>query len=160
MSGIEREKKDLLAELQEPLPVVLRPFKAVADRAGVREEEVLERVRAWLADGTIRRFGARVRHLEMGYTANGMSVWRAAPEKVDEVAGRLAERPEVSHCYLRRPQPGWEYNLYAMIHGRTEEEVRAVAEEVARRTGVEGFEILFSVREFKKTTPRYGRTGD
>jgi DNA-binding Lrp family transcriptional regulator len=149
------EEKRLVRVLSEALPLTERPFAEIARQAGVSEEAAIERVRAWISSGVIRRFGARVDHRAVGYGANGMSVWKVPADRA-ETAGRvMARQPEVSHCYLRLPRPGWEYNLYAMIHGQTEDEVRAVAERMAEETGLSNYAVLFSSREFKKSAPRY-----
>jgi hypothetical protein len=37
-----------------------------------------------------------------------------------------------------------------MIHGRREEECREAAARIARETGTEDYQLLFSTREFKK----------
>ncbi len=145
----------LLGTLDAPLPLVARPFAEVAGRADVSEAEVLERVRSWVQDGTIRRFGARVNHRSLGYVTNGMSVWRVPAEQVEHAGRFMASLPEVSHCYVRPPRPGWDYNLYAMIHGASNEAVLAVAGRIAQETGLEQYEVLFSTREFKKSAPRY-----
>jgi DNA-binding Lrp family transcriptional regulator len=155
MSGLAPWEQRLVAALNEPLPLVERPFAAVADRVGVSEGEVLERLRAWLADGTLRRFGARIRHRQAGYTANGMSVWRVEPDRAEAAGKAMASRPEVSHCYLRAPAQDWPYTLYAMLHGHTREEVLAAARAIAEDTGLDDYRVLFSVREFKKAAPRF-----
>lgn len=155
MSGFQAWEKRLLRALDAPLPLIPRPFEAVGVQAGVSEDQVLERVRAWVADGTIRRFGARVNHRRIGYAANGMSVWRVPAGQVDEAAAFMSGQAEVSHCYLRRTFPGWDYNLYAMIHGASREDVLRVAQRIADYTGVEAHEVLFSTREFKKSAPVY-----
>jgi len=149
------EDKRLVRVLSEAMPLTERPFAEIARQAGVSEDAAIERVHAWISSGVIRRFGARVDHRAVGYGANGMSVWKVSPEEA-ETAGRvMARQPEVSHCYLRAPRPGWEYNLYAMIHGQTEDEVRAVAERMAAESGLRDYAVLFSLREFKKSAPRY-----
>ncbi|HPC14838.1 MAG TPA: Lrp/AsnC family transcriptional regulator [Candidatus Hydrogenedentes bacterium] len=145
----------LIGILGEPLPLVSRPFAAVAERAGIEEADVLDRLHAWKASGAIRRFGARVAHHKLGYTANGMSVWRVAEDEAEAAGQIMAKQPEVSHCYLRETPAGWEYNLYGMIHGTSEDEVRAVAARIAELTGLRDYDVLFSVREFKKSVPRY-----
>jgi DNA-binding Lrp family transcriptional regulator len=141
--------------LSDPLPLTEHPFAVVAQRAEVLEELVLERIRAWLADGIIRRFGARVDHHTAGYPANGMSVWKASPAEEESAARYMAAQPEVSHCYLRDTQPDWDYNLYAMIHGPDQAEVEAVAQRIADNTKIRDHTVLFSVKELKKTAPRY-----
>jgi len=149
------EEKRLVRVMSEPMPLTERPFEELARLAGVSEETALDRARAWIAGGVIRRLGARVDHRAIGYGANGMSVWKVPADQAENAGRLMARQPEVSHCYLRPPRPGWEYNLYAMIHGRTEKEVRDAAQRVAAETGLRDYAVLFSLREFKKTAPRY-----
>ncbi|HOZ45499.1 MAG TPA: AsnC family transcriptional regulator [Candidatus Hydrogenedentes bacterium] len=150
----------LVRALSDPLPMIEQPFDEVARRAGVTAEVVIERIRAWLEDGTIRRFGARVAHRTVGYAANGMSVWKVAAAEEEPAGTYMASQPEVSHCYLRDTRPGWDYNLYAMIHGGTRDEVDAVAQRIADHTGLRECAILFSAEELKKTAPRYFAEGE
>ena len=59
-------------------------------------------LRAWLAAGRIRRYGALVSHLRLGFTANAMMVMAVPQERIEEVGDdRLAASPDVSHCYQR-----------------------------------------------------------
>jgi DNA-binding Lrp family transcriptional regulator len=155
MSRFQPWEMRLVRALSDPLPATERPFAAIAEETGVSEEQVLQRVRAWLEDGTIRRFGARVDHHAAGYPANGMSAWKAPADQIEAAGQFMAEQPEVSHCYWRDTAPGWDYNLYAMIHGATPEEVVAVAQRIAANTGLRDYEVLYSVRELKKSAPRY-----
>lgn len=155
MRLFEESEIRLLKALEGPLPLVERPFAELAQRIGISEEQLLERVRAWVADGTIRRFGARLNHRHMGYGANGMAVWQAPGDQVEKAAEFIVGLPEVSHCYLRAPVPGWNYNLFAMIHGAREEDVLAVARRIAESTGLDCYEVLFSRREFKKSAPKF-----
>jgi DNA-binding Lrp family transcriptional regulator len=155
MKPFEAWEIRLVRALSAPLPLTPRPFAAIAERVGVSEGQVLDRLQAWSADGTIRRFGARVNHRSLGYVANGMSVWDVPDEDVEAVADYMARQPEVSHCYLRPRHSSWPHNLYAMIHGENEEQVNAVAQRIAAHAGIEAYRVLFSSRELKKTAPRY-----
>jgi len=155
MSTFSEEDIRILKALDGPLPLVEEPFAEMAARAGVTEEKVLERISAWAGDKTIRRFGARVNHHSIGYTANGMSVWKVPAEQIERVAEAMTSRKEVSHCYMRPTRPGWDYNMFAMIHGMTEEDVWRVTCEIAETTGLKDFDVLFSTREFKKSAPEY-----
>ena len=146
--------KELLTALSWPLALEACPYARIAERAGVSEAEVRARLRAWIEDGTIRRFGARVNHRALGVQANGMSVWQVPEDRVEAVGEIMAARREVSHCYERPTRPGWPYNMYAMIHGATREKVLAVAHEIADAAGIDSYEVLFSTREFTKRAPR------
>ena len=60
----------------------------------------------------------------------------------------------VSHCYLRpRHLPLWPYNLFAMVHGKTREEVAVRVAAIAALLGehCRGHEVLYSTRILKKT---------
>ncbi len=105
--------------------------------------------------GIMRRFGAAVNHRKAGFKANAMTCWVAPPEKVDAAGRKLASLKEVSHCYERKTNPLWRYNLFAMIHGHTEKACQEIASKVSEETGLTDYAMLFSTREFKKTRTKY-----
>jgi DNA-binding Lrp family transcriptional regulator len=84
-----------------------------------------------------------------------MVTWRVPDERIEEVGWRLAEAPEVSHCYARSAIEGFPYTLYSMVHGPDRESCRAIADRLASQTGLDDYAVLFSEREFKKTRLRY-----
>lgn len=144
----------LVAATQGGLPLVARPYEAVGAMLGVGGEVVRERLAAMLESGLVRRIGAVPNHYRLGYTANGMSVWDVADERVDELGERLAAVPGISHCYRRpRALPRWPYNLFVMLHGRSREDVEAQAHAVEALLGdaCRGHEILYSTEILKKT---------
>jgi len=96
-----------------------------------------------------------VNHLRLGYCANGMAVFNVPDERADEVGCALAAYEQVSHCYRRAPAEGWSYNLYAMVHARSHEEVRRFVREVADEHALREYDILFSTVEYKKAAMRY-----
>jgi siroheme decarboxylase len=144
----------LVAATQAGLPIVARPYLEIARRVGIAEDEVIARLRRLLKAGAIRRIGAIPNHYALGLTANGMSVWDVDDEAVAEIGGRIGALDFVSHCYQRpRHPPLWPYNLFAMVHGRTRQEV---TDKVARVAAVIGpaaraHDVLFSTRILKKT---------
>jgi len=133
----------------------LYPFREIAAELGMTEEAVVERLKSFKSKGMLRRFGAMLRHQVVGFEANGMSVWNVADPDAAKAGRKLAERPEISHCYERPRMPDWPYNIYAMIHGHTEEGVLAVARRIAEDLAADDYDVLFSVREFKKTSMVY-----
>jgi DNA-binding Lrp family transcriptional regulator len=103
----------------------------------------------------IRRFGAILRHQQAGYRGNAMAVWKVEEDQILRVSRLVVAFSAVSHCYLRAPVPEWPYNLYTMIHGRDEEDCRRIAGEIAGKTGVRNYRLLFSKREHKKSSMTY-----
>lgn len=140
--------------LQAKLPFVERPFEKTAADAGVPEEELLDFGRRHLG-GAVRRYVGTFRHRRLGVAANGMVVWRVAPEDEAALGHRLAAAPEVSHCYARNSVPGFPYTVYSMVHGPDQEACRAIARRLSRETGHADHHVLFSTREFKKVRLRY-----
>ena len=139
---------------QSGLPLVRRPYEAVGAALGISGEQVRERLQAMLDAGLIRRIGAVPNHYRLGFSANGMSVWDVADERVDELGERIGQLPFVSHCYRRpRRAPVWTYNLFAMLHGRSRDEVEAQAAQVAALLGdaCRAHDILYSTAILKKT---------
>jgi siroheme decarboxylase len=148
----------LLAALEGGLPLVSRPYAALGERAGLAEAEVIERLQGLLQGGVIKRLGLVVRHHEIGYRANAMTVWDVPDDKVDAVGKALAASPDVTLCY-RRPRrlPGWPYNLFAMVHGRERAAVLERIEGLRAEHGLVGVPhaVLFSTRRFKQRGARY-----
>ena len=148
----------LIEAIQGGLPLVERPFAAVAAAIGVDEAAVLARLGELLASGTIKRLGVVVRHQELGYRANAMVVWDLPDAAVDGLGERIGTLPFVTLCY-RRPRrlPDWPYNLFTMIHGRGRE---AVLEHVAAISrildlGAVPHAVLFSGQRFKQRGAHY-----
>jgi len=145
----------LVRALQEDLSLVERPFEDIGARIGMREEEVIQKIRAWQADGTIRRFGAVLRHRRLGIEANAMVVWEVDPHRTEEVGRIMASFPEVTHCYERPRFPDWPFTLFTMVHGRTPEKCERVAKRISERTGIGTYRLIYSTREWKKTDMKY-----
>ena len=133
----------------------LHPFREIADELGISEDDLLSRLRSYQQQGFLRRFGAILRHQNAGFVANGMSVWDVPDNEVERIGAMISEHSEVSHCYVRSRLPDWPYNMFAMIHGHSEDECRRVAANIAAETGIANYDVLFSVREFKKTSMQY-----
>jgi siroheme decarboxylase len=144
----------LIAATQSGLPLVGRPYEAVAAMLGVSSETVRERFGELLASGVVRRIGAVPNHYRLGYSANGMTVWDVDDARVDELGERVGALPGVSHCYRRpRELPRWPYNLFAMLHGRSREAVERQRAEVRALLGgaCRADAILYSSAILKKT---------
>jgi siroheme decarboxylase len=148
-------EKRIIHELQQDLPVISRPFAEVAEKVGINESQLLEKVREFLANGTIRRFGATLRHQRSGFEANAMVVWEVAPERAEEVGAIFASFREVSHCYQRPALPSWPYRIFTMIHGSSREVCEEIAQRLADAAGLENYQLLFTEEELKKTTMAY-----
>jgi len=134
------------------------PYLDIARELGITEQELLGRIHSYLEKGLLRRLGAMIAHRVAGVDANGMIVWDVPEERVEEIGRKLASAPEITHCYARPRFPQWPYNLYTMVHGRTRAFCERTAERLSAEVGIKRYKLVFSTREFKKTSPRYFNT--
>ncbi len=151
---LDEVDRALIVATQGGLPLVARPYQAIGEQIGITGDEVVRRLQALLDAGIIRRIGAVPNHYAIGWTANGMTVWDVMDSRVDELGARVGALDFVTHCYRRpRALPDWPYNLFAMVHGNSRDEVREKATLIARLLGAEcrGRDVLFSTRILKKT---------
>ncbi len=149
----------LVVATQAGLPLVSRPYAAIAAQVGCSEAEVQGRLASLLSRGVIRRIGAVPNHYAIGYTANGMSVWDVRDDRVDALGQRIGALSFVTHCYRRpRALPDWPYNLFAMVHGTSRDEVLAHVAEIRAilHRDCRSHDVLFSSRILKKSGLRIG----
>ncbi len=149
------QDKNFIRELQKNMEIIDEPFVNAANNLGLTENEVFEKMKHYEDIGVMRRFAAILRHRQIGFTANGMIVWKVPEDKISEVGGKLGSFPQVSHCYERPTYPDWPYNVFSMIHCKTQDEAHDVAKTIQDQIHVDDYDILFSTREFKKTRVEY-----
>jgi DNA-binding Lrp family transcriptional regulator len=157
--ALDEADRRLVLATQAGLPLVSQPYAALGEQLGMSSEEVRRRLADLLARGVIRRIGAVPNHYALGYSANGMSVWDVDDSRLGELGEAVGRLPFVTHCYERpRHLPLWPYNLFAMVHGKSREEVRAHLAEIEAVLGsaCRAQDVLFSTRILKKTGLRIG----
>jgi len=152
LSPVERE---VINELQQDLPLISRPFLEMSVRLRIGEEKFLAQCQSLLSRGIIRRYGASVNHRGAGFAANAMTCWAVPKEMVEVIAEKLVPLKQVSHCYERKTNPEWHYNLFAMIHGHTRDLCQGIVDRVSAEADITDYVLLFSTREFKKTRVIY-----
>ena len=128
--------------LSKDIPHTLTPFSDL----GIDPSEI----RGDLDHKIMRRFGAVLRHQDAGFVANSMVCLSVTKP---EVAGaELAALPFVSHCYERDAFEGFPYNLYAMVHACSGEELGKFVDEVVHVSNAKDYARLDSLKELKKTS--------
>ena len=101
----------------------------------------------------MRRYAAVLRHRKAGYTSNAMTAWKTGENFNPDIF--INKRP-ITHLYLRTTYPGkWEYPLFAMIHARSDDELKGIVNDLSKESGIDDYLVLNSLREFKKTRVQY-----
>ena len=155
LTSFSETDKALVRLIQKEIPLEANPFETIGTRIGLTEAEVLTKIKFWKQSGVIRKFGAILNHRKMGARSNAMVVWRVPEEKSAAAGRRMAEFPQISHCYRRATAPNWPYSHYTMIHAPNPGVLQHLIDEVSSATGISEFIVLKSGREFKKTGMRY-----
>ncbi|MBL4750533.1 MAG: Lrp/AsnC family transcriptional regulator [Amylibacter sp.] len=157
---IDATDRRLIAATQSGLPLTAAPYDEVARWLKIEAAEVIRRLQALKDAGVIRRIALAPNHYALGMIANGMSVWDVNDSEVSVLGAKLGALDFVSHCYLRpRALPDWPYNLFAMIHGDTREQVESKRGLIAEILGdaAQSNDILYSTRILKKTGLRLAK---
>lgn len=122
LSAVERQ---YILLTQQGLPIVAKPYHWLAKQLNISVAQVLTLTEELKSRGVIRRIAAVPNHYKLGYNHNGMTVWDINDQHAQQLGAQVGALPFVSHCYLRpRHLPGWNYNLFAMVHGKSAEEIQ------------------------------------
>lgn len=154
-SQAEINEKDeaLISLIQTGLPFSSTPYADLGKEIGMTEGEVISRLKKLNESKIIKRFGVVVRHHELGYRANAMTVWDIDDTKIKTLGACMGGFDFVTLCY-RRPRrlPEWPYNLFTMIHGKNREHVLSNIELLVNQCGLKAVnhEVLFSTKRFKQ----------
>ena len=139
--------------MQGNMPLSPDPFRVLASEAAYEHRDLLALLTRWKSTGILRRVALIMRHRELGFTSNSMCVWLADENKIEEAGSAMARHPEVSHCYQRPAFESFPYNLYAMVHAGSDNELTSIFERLSNETGLKNGRTMTSVREFKKSSP-------
>lgn len=156
-NSVDDIDRQIIQATQSGLPLVSRPYDAIASQLKLTTAEVIQRMSVMQDKGIIRRIAAVPNHYVLGYKGNGMTVWDVPDELVNELGKKVGSLDFVSHCYHRpRFLPDWPYNLFAMVHAHNQEEAMQLVDTIADLLGEHnrGHDVLFSKRILKKTGMR------
>lgn len=98
----------IIYALQKGLPLVQRPFAALAKRLGVSEKDVLVCLGQLADSGRIRRFGGVFDAGRLGFRSVLCAVSTRDRDHLEEVAAELVTHPGITHCYRRKPSPNFQ----------------------------------------------------
>jgi DNA-binding Lrp family transcriptional regulator len=116
--------------LQEGFPVCERPYAAAAERLGMTEAALLERLGTLLQDGVLSRFGPLIHAEQLGGGLT-LAAMQVPAEDLERVIEQVNAFPEVAHNYERDHV----LNLWFVLATERPEQVGAVIAAIEARTG-------------------------
>ncbi len=128
----------ILDALQDDIPLVSRPFAAIARRLGIPEQVLLERLRRLQDEGIVRGISPILESRHMGLAAATLIALHVPEDQVHEIAAIISSYPEVSHNFRRDHY----YALWFTLSGKNEEAIQSVLAEILLRTGIPDTDVL------------------
>ena len=129
---------------------VEEPFAAIAAAIGIPEEVVIERLRAMLSAGVIRRI--RQTLMATNLAPGALVAWRVPAEKLDSAFAYMVEDdPFSGHVVIRSTDAdtaGSVYRLWTTLKVPQGFSMQRHCEFLARKVGAEGFRIMPARRLF------------
>jgi DNA-binding Lrp family transcriptional regulator len=128
----------ILDALQDDVPLVPRPFAVLAQRLGIPEQVLLERLKRLYDDGIVRGISPILESRHMGLPAATLIALHVPEERIQGIAAIISNYPEVSHNFRREHH----YSLWFTLSGRNEEELNHVLTEIISRIGISDTDVL------------------
>lgn len=126
--AVDALDRRLLDGFQRDLPLTPRPFAALAERLGIGEAQVLERLRRLQEQGAISRVGGVISPHRAGWST--LAAISVPEEELEDVAALVSSYAEVNHNYEREH----EFNLWFVVTAPSRERALAVLAEIETRT--------------------------
>lgn len=141
---MEETDKRILNEIQSDFPISPRPYKDLAERLGLSEEDVLHRIGKLKDGGIIRRIGGNFHSKELNFTST-LCAAKVSEEKIDSFVRVVNSYPGVTHNYLR----DHDYNVWFTFIAPDESDIEKALTEISAATGVKKILNLPAVNMFK-----------
>jgi DNA-binding Lrp family transcriptional regulator len=134
---VDNLDRKIVTELQMDFPITPNPYDIIADRLGIKTDELLQRVQALLESGTIRRIGISVDSRKMGF-ASTLAAVRVSDDLVDSTSEIINSYPEITHSYLRAN----EFNIWFTVIAESVERIEEVLEELRGKLDIGTDDVL------------------
>lgn len=145
--------KKIIIEVSKDLPVDKDFYSGVSESLGISVKELLIRLNNLKESGILKRIAPVIKHRNTEYLFNGLATFSVKEELKENLVKRLKAVENISHVYERKADYRWPYTVYGMTHGKSKKEVEDTIQSIAKEIEVHDYKILYSLREFKKTSP-------
>lgn len=134
MTALDDIDRALVNALQDDLPLDHRPFAPLAEKLGITEQALLDRVKALRETGVLTRFGPFFDAAAMG-GAFCLCAMDVPADRFDEVNDKVNAHPEVAHNYERDHK----LNMWFVLACETADGIHDIADRIEDETGLPVF---------------------
>ncbi len=136
LDDLDAADRRLINRLQDGLPLVARPYAAVAEELGIAEGDLLGRLARLREGGVLSRFGPmyHAERLGGGLTLAALAVPESDFDRVSEAVNAF---PEVAHNYRREH----ELNMWFVLATETPDRIAETIAGIEAATGLTVFNM-------------------
>ncbi|MCP4126075.1 MAG: Lrp/AsnC family transcriptional regulator [Gammaproteobacteria bacterium] len=133
MDAIDRT---IINQLQGGFPICDHPYQIVAERLGIEESELIQRLEQMLEHNQLTRFGPMYHAERLG---GGLSLcaMRIPEQDFERVTEQVNAFPEVAHNYARDHK----LNMWFVLATETPERIATVLEQIEQKTGYQVYDM-------------------
>ncbi len=136
--------RDILNRIQSDFPITSRPYRTIAEKLGLAEDEVLKRVLRLKESGIIRRIGGNFTPEKLGFVST-LCAAKVPQDKISQFAEVVNRYAGVTHNYRRENK----FNIWFTFIAPSMEEINTNLKQIAAETGVTEILNLPATRVFK-----------
>lgn len=144
MPSIDQQNKKILNAIQVDFPIHSRPYKIIADKLGLSEDELIERINQMKKDMLIRRIGGNFSPDRLGYYST-LCAAKVPEDKIKLFTKTVNAYSGVTHNYKRDHQ----FNIWFTFIAPSVEIIETSLEQIRNATGVETILNMPATRVFK-----------
>lgn len=142
--SMDDKNKKILNQIQIDFPIDSRPYKILAQKLGLHEDELIERIRQMKEDLLIRRIGGNFSPDRLGYHST-LCAAKVPENKIALFTKTVNAYSGVTHNYKR----DHEFNIWFTFIAPSVEIIKDSLKQISRATGVETILNLPATRVFK-----------
>ena len=136
--------KEILNEIQWSFPLVTEPYKELARRFKISDDEMKKRILQLKSAGVLRQLSAIFDTRRLGYKSSLVAM-AIRPDKLDSIANLINRHPGVSHNYERNH----EYNLWFTLATPPGTDLKTEVDKFAKLDGITKIRLLPTIKLFK-----------
>ncbi len=144
MSVIDDEDRKILNQIQVDFPIDSRPYKILAQKLDLHEDELIKRIRQMKDNLLIRRIGGNFSPDRLGYHST-LCAAKVPDDKIALFTKTVNSFSGVTHNYKRNH----EFNIWFTFIAPSVEIIKTNLEKIQKITSVETILNLPATRVFK-----------
>ncbi|WP_300457350.1 AsnC family transcriptional regulator [Desulfobacula sp.] len=144
MPVIDEQNKKILNTIQVDFPIHSRPYKIIADKLGLSEDELIQRITQMKQEMLIRRIGGNFSPDRLGYHST-LCAARVPKDKLTLFTTTVNSYSGVTHNYKR----DHDFNIWFTFIAASVDIIEDSLKQISKATGVETILNLPATRVFK-----------